>query len=268
MDKLLDKLIELGSEYGLRLLGAIVVLVLGLYLAKFIVKLVSKTRLFHKMPADVSKFALSTVGFLLKLIVILSVIAILGVPMSSIVALLGTAGLAIGLGIQGSLGNFAGGIILMIFRPFHVGDFIDTGTYSGFVEEIGIYYTYLRTIDNSRVVIPNSAVSNLSLKDLSAHDTRRVDIVFGVSYSSDIDQVNKILTETAAAHDLVLKDPEPVARLTKHNESSLDFVLRAWCKTEDYWTVYFDLNERIKKEFDANGIVIPFKQVDIHMKQD
>lgn len=267
MDTLVEKLIELGSEYGIKLVSAIIVLIVGLSLVKLLVKLVKKGKLFNKLPDDVSKFTLSVFSFLLKMLVILSVIAILGVPMASIVALLGTAGLAVGLGLQGSLGNFAGGIILMIFRPFHVGDFIDTGTHSGFVEEIGVYYTYLLTIDNSRVVIPNSVVSNISLKDLSAHDKRRVDIVFSVSYSSDIDKVKTIMTETAVSHELVLKDPEPFARLIKQDESSLNFVLRAWCKTEDYWSVYFDLNEQIKKVFDANEIVIPFKQIDVHMKQ-
>jgi len=266
MEEFLDKLIDFATEYGLRLVGALLVLVIGLNLVKLIMKIFSKSKTASKLPKDISKFALSAISFILKMVVILSVVAILGVPMTSIIALLSTAGLAVGLGLQGSLGNFAGGIILMIFRPFHVGDFIDIGTHSGFVEEIGVYYTYLTTIDNSRIVVPNSVVSNLALKDYSSHEKRRVDIIFSVDYSSDIDKVSKIITDTASAHELVINDPEPVARLMKHNESSLDFVMRAWCKSEDYWTVYFDLNEQIKKKFDENGISIPFKQVDVHMK--
>lgn len=267
MEQVITALISFATSYGLKLVGALIFLIVGLNVSKLLVKLIVKSKAFQKLSEDVRKFASSAISFVFKLVVIISFVAILGVPMASIIALLGTAGVAIGLGLQGSLGNFAGGIILMIFRPFHVGDFIDTGSYSGTVEEIGIYYTYLRTLDNSRVVIPNSVASNLSIKDVSTHDTRRVDFTFSVDYSSDIETVKKIMLETAAAHELVLDDPAPFARLVTQNSSSLDFACRVWCKNSDYWAVYFDLNEQIKKAFDANGISIPFPQMDVHVKQ-
>lgn len=267
MEQVITAIITFATTYGLKIVGALIFLIVGLSVSKLLVKLITKSKGFQKLSDDVGKFFSSALGFLFKLVVILSFIAILGVPMASIIALLGTAGVAIGLGLQGSLGNFAGGIILMIFRPFHVGDFIDTGSHSGTVEEIGIYYTYLRTGDNSRIVIPNSVASNLSIKDVSTHDTRRVDFTFSVDYSCDIETVKKIILETAAAHELVMKDPAPFARLVTQNASSLDFVCRVWCKNSDYWAVYFDLNEQMKKAFDANGISIPFPQMDIHVKQ-
>lgn len=267
MEQILNALISFATSYGLKIVGALVVLIVGLSVSKMLVKLILKSKGFQKLSDDVRKFAESALSFIFKLIVVLSFVAILGVPMASILALLGTAGVAIGLGLQGSLGNFAGGIILMIFRPFHVGDFIDTGSHAGTVEEIGIYYTYLRTTDNSRVVIPNSISSNLALKDVSTHETRRVDFVFAVDYASDIEKVKQIIIETASAHDLVLKDPAPFARLVTQNSSSLDFACRVWCKNSDYWTVYFDINEQMKKAFDENGISIPFPQMDVHVKQ-
>ena len=267
LEQAINAIISFATEYGLKIVGALLFLVIGLNVSKLLVKLIIKSKGFQKLSEDVRKFASSAIGFIFKLVVILSFVAILGVPMASILALLGTAGVAIGLGLQGSLGNFAGGIILMIFRPFHVGDFIDTGSYAGTVEEIGIYYTYLRTTDNSRVVIPNSVSSNLSFKDVSTHETRRVDFTFSVDYSSDIETVKKIILETAEAHDLVMKDPAPFARLVTHNASSLDFACRVWCKNSDYSAVYFDLNEQVKKAFDANGISIPFPQMDVHVKQ-
>ncbi|MBQ6051658.1 MAG: mechanosensitive ion channel [Clostridia bacterium] len=266
MEKFLDFLVDFAVEYGLKIVGALLVLVIGLSLCNLIIKLVRKGKAFNKLSLDTARFAASAMGIVLKLIVILTCIAILGVPMSSIIALLGTAGVAIGLGLQGSLSNFAGGIILMIFRPFHVGDYIDTGTYAGTVETIGVYYTYLTTIDNSRVVVPNSVVSNLTLKDFSSYEKRRVDLVFKVDYSNDIEKVKSVILETAANNELVLKEPAPFVRLSNHGDSSLDFTCRTWCASSDYWTVYFDLTENVKKAFDANGITVPFPQMDVHIK--
>ncbi len=262
----MSKLSDFAVEYGLRIVGALLVLIIGLNLVNLIIKIARKSKAFSKLSSDTARFTASVVGIILKLIVILTCVAILGVPMSSIIALLGTAGVAIGLGIQGSLSNFAGGIILMIFRPFHVGDFIDTGTYAGTVESIGVYYTYLITIDNSRIVVPNSVVSNLTLRDFSTFDKRRVDIVFKVDYSNDVEKVKSVITETVRKNELVLSDPEPFVRLSAHGDSSLDFTCRAWCASENYWKVYFDLTEEVKKAFDQNGISIPFPQMDVHIK--
>ncbi|MBQ6172965.1 MAG: mechanosensitive ion channel [Clostridia bacterium] len=266
MDDFLNTAVKFATEYGLKIVGALLVLIIGMSAVNVIVKIVKKSRSFSKLSADTAKFTASVIKTILKLIVILTCIAILGVPMSSIIALIGTAGVAVGLGIQGSLSNFAGGIVLMIFRPFHVGDFIDTGTYAGTVEAIGVYYTYLITIDNSRVVVPNSVVSNLTLRDYSSFEKRRVDIVFKVDYSNDIEKVKSVILDTAEKNELVLKDPAPFVRLSNHGDSSLDFTCRAWCNTADYWTVYFDLTENVKKAFDANGITVPFPQMDVHIK--
>lgn len=266
MDSFLDTVIKFATEYGLKIAGALLVLIIGMSVVNVIVKIVKKNKSFSKMSSDTAKFTASVIRIILKLIVILTCVAILGVPMSSIIALLGTAGVAVGLGIQGSLSNFAGGIILMIFRPFHVGDFIDTGTYSGTVEAIGVYYTYLITIDNSRVVVPNSVVSNLTLRDYSSFEKRRVDLVFKVDYSNDIEKVKSVILDTAEKNELVLKDPAPFVRLSNHGDSSLDFTCRTWCNSADYWTVYFDLTENVKKAFDENGITVPFPQMDVHIK--
>ena len=178
----------------------------------------------------------------------------------------GVSSLAIGLALQGSLANIAGGFVLVIAKPFAIGDFIISGDISGTVEEIGIFHTKIITIDNKRIVVPNSTISNATLVNATAMKTRRVDLTFTASYDNDIDKVERVLTEVCRAHRLVLDDPAPFARLSAHKDSALEYTVRAWCNTDDYWTVYFDLFRDVKNAFDKNGISIPYPQVDVHTK--
>ncbi len=258
------------SEYavtaGVRLVSAILVLAIGWRLIRFLIRRLSKGRGFRKLDDGARSFLTSLLSISLRVLLFLTVAAMLGIPMTNMVAVLGSAGLALGLALQGSLSNFAGGLMLLLFKPFHIGDYIDTHTDSGTVEEITIFYTTLITPDNRKITIPNGTLSNATLVNYSAQTTRRVDLNFSVAYSSDLETVKAALMRVATAHELVLADPEPMARLHQQGDSALIFVLRAHCKSADYWTVYFDLQEAVKQEFDRLGIEIPFPQLDIHQR--
>lgn len=262
----LAKLGEYASTAGLRIVGALLVLFVGFKLCKFILKLMKKSKAFSKLDGGVQTFLFSLLNILLKILIVLTAISILGVPMTNFVALLASAGVAIGASLQGSLSNLAGGIMILAFKPFKVGDFVDTAEGSGTVTEVTILYTILTTPDNRRVVIPNGTISNEAITNYSYYDIRRLDLTFSVAYDSDIKEVKQILLEKATEHTLVLKEPEmPFCRLSAHGESSLDFALRVWVKGSDYWTVNFDLKETVKNEFDARGIKIPYPQMDVHI---
>lgn len=266
-DNFLNTLINLCTSFGFKLLWAILILVIGLKLVKWVVKLVAKTKLFQAMDISVSKFLQNAIKIVLNVVVVMSAAIQLGVPAASFITVLSSCALAVGLALQGSLSNLAGSIMILIFKPFAVGDFIEAGGMSGTVNAINFFYTVLYTVDNKVVTMPNGALSNGNIINYSRLDYRRVDFTFSVGYTSDIEQVKKILLDCAKAHELVLTDPaEPMARLTKHGESSLDFILRVWCKNSDYWTVNFDLTESVKEAFDKAGIEIPFPQMDVHMK--
>jgi small conductance mechanosensitive channel len=199
------------------------------------------------------------------LFVIIAAINALGVQTASLIALLGAAGLAVGLALQGSLSNFAAGVLIVLFRPYKVGDWIEGGGVSGAVEEVQILTTVLKTGDNKRVIIPNSQIMGSTITNYSANDTRRVDLVVGVSYSDDLDKVRKELEDLVAADERILKDPAVTIAVSELADSSVNFVLRPWVSTADYWAVYFDLTERVKKRFDEVGISIPFPQRDVHI---
>ena len=265
--KLWDTLIELSATVGLKIIFAVLVLILGLILIKSFVKVVTKSKGFIKSDKTVQTFVKSSLSVTLKILLIISVVGILGVPLTSIVAVLASAGLAIGLALQGALANFAGGIIILIFHPFKAGDFIDNGTHSGTVDSITIFYTRLLTIDNKLITVPNSTMTSASITNFSAKDKRRVDLKFLASYDNDVEQVKNILLEIANNHPLVHKDPPAMSRLFSHGPNGLEYILRAWCDSKNYWTIYFDLNEAVKKEFDVKGIEIPYQQIDIHMRQ-
>lgn len=265
---LLQKLGEFASTAGIKLIGAFVIVFVGFRLCKWLLKLIQKGKGFHRLDTGVQTFLISFLNIVLKTLILLTAASVLGVPMTNFVAVLGSAGLAIGLALQGALANFAGGIMILIFKPFEVGDFIESAGVSGTVRSISILYTTLLTPDNRRIVIPNGTLSNATVVDYSSESSRRVELIFSVSYDSDIETVKQTLLDTASAHPLVLKDPAPFARLSKQNDSSLDFVLRVWCQSGDYWTVNFDLNEEVKKVFDQKGIEIPFPQMDVHLDRD
>ncbi len=262
MDAFLDTLYQFATTAGIRLLGAILVLIAGFVVTRIFTKKIRKNA---KMDAMLSRFTASFVNFGGKTLTIIIAVSILGVQMSSVVALIASAGVAIGLALQGSLSNIAGGILLVIFKPFRVGDYIKVGGEEGTVDDMNLFYTILKKPDNVTVSLPNATVSNSSLENLSVEGKRRVDFTVSVAYGTDTDRVKKLLLAIAANHELVLDDPAPFCRLDSFAESSLDFTLRVWAMKDDYWTVKYDLNESIDKAFRLSGIEIPFPQLDVHV---
>ena len=252
---------------GLRLLAAIAIVVVGWLLIKWLEGILKKGKLFGRMEVTVRNFLLAVISIALKVILILTAVATLGVNMTGLVTLIGSCGLAVGLALQGSLSNFAGGILILLCRPFRVGDFIEVGGNSGLVKNISILYTTITTVDNRDVVMPNGSLSNATVVNYTAEDLRRVDLDFNVAFGTDTESVKKVLLLLAEKHPQVLEAPAPFARLTGQNDSSLIFTLRVWVKKEDYWDVNFDLRERVKDAFEKLDIVVPFPQMDVHMHQ-
>ncbi|MCR5149703.1 MAG: mechanosensitive ion channel [Clostridiales bacterium] len=268
-EKLIEKIVEFCTTSGLKLLGAVLIIFIGFKVVKFLTGVVTRSKFYGKLEPTARSFCKSAVTISLKIIILVTAAAMLGVPMTSIIAVIGSAGLAIGLALQGGLSNIAGGFVILVFKPFMVGDYIEVGEFSGIVHSISVFYTKIYTLDNKKIMIPNSMMSSQSVVDFSALPTRRVDIKFSVAYDSDIDEVKNILIGVAEKEELVLSSPTPpFARLKEHGDSALIFELRAWCNTEDYWTVFFDLTENVKKAFDENGIQIPFPQMDVHFDKD
>lgn len=255
---------EFAVTYGGKLIGALLLLIIGFKVANIITKKASSSKAFGKIDASTRGFILNIISVLIKVLIGITALAIMGVPMTSMIAVIGSCGLAVGLALQGSLSNIAGGFIILVFKPFTVGDFITTGDVAGTVEDISIFHTKVLTGDNKRIIVPNSTISNATLTNVSALKERRVDLTFTAAYQNDIDTVEKVLTEVCSNHALVLRNPEPFARLSAHKDSALEYTVRVWCKAEDYWTVYFDLIKDVKKAFDKNGISIPYPQLDIH----
>ena len=266
LETMLAKLGELCVSFGGKLIAAILVLVIGMLLIKLVLKLLRKKKLGKHEDPTVHRFVLNLVKTALYVLLVVTIIAILGVPMASMVAVIASAGVAIGLALQGSLSNLAGGIMILIFRPFKLDDFIDASGLSGTVVDIGIFYTTLRTPDNKSITLPNGSLMNDKVINYSVHDTRRVDFTFDAAYGSDVEKIKNILLEEAAKHEKALKDPAPFARLSKQSDHSLTFTLRVWAESADYWTVNFDLLEAINARFEAEGIEIPFNQLDVHVK--
>ena len=245
---------------------ACVVYAIGVKLIKLFRKLVRKW--LDKKDADkgVKQFMdalVKCIGYFFLIVIILS---LFGIATTSVMAIAGSAGLTVGLALQGSLANFAGGVLILMLKPFKVGDYIQAAGFEGTVEQIGVFYTNLATIDNKLVMIPNGTLSNGSLINYSAKETRRVDLVFSVSYDSDLLKVRRVLKEIVDKHKLILQKPEPFIGLIHQNASSLDFTVRVWVKNSDYWTVYFDLLESVKNRFDEEDIDIPYPQMDLHLK--
>lgn len=256
-----------GVDLGPKVLAAIAILIIGRVVARFLEKLVRKVMANRQVEQTLISFTAHLTYALLMTFVILAAISKLGIQTTSFIAVLGAAGLAIGLALQGSLANFAAGVLLIIFRPFKVGDYIEGGGTAGTVEEIQIFTTLLKSPDNRKIIVPNAKMTADNITNYSAKDTRRVDMVFGVSYSDDLDKVRRIITGVLEADSRVLKDPAPVIAVATLNESSVDFVARPWVKSADFWAVKFDVTEAIKKKFDAERISIPFPQRDVHLYQ-
>ena len=252
-------------DYGLIVILAIVILVIGFWIIKKIVNGSRKLMTSRKIDETLIPFITSLISVTLKLLLLISVISYLGIPMTSFIAILGAAGLAIGMALSGTLQNFAGGVILLILKPFKVGDYIEAQGYAGVVNEIQIFNTIITTLDNKRVIIPNGGLSTGALTNYTAEPTRRVDIVFGISYSDNIDKARDVINSVIAKNEKIMKDPEPFIGVVELADSSVNLVTRVWSKTSDYWDVFFFLQENVKKEFDKKGVSIPFPQHDIHM---
>lgn len=269
MEELLNKITNYLISGGLRILLAGLLIFVGFKLIKFLISRIAKGRGFQKIDPSAQSFIKSFVGIAAKILIIITAAAVLGVPMTSMTAIIGSAGLAIGLALQGGLSNLAGGFLLLVFKPFAIGDYISTADgYEGTVVKIDIFYTTLKMADNTKIVVPNGKLSNETISDVSHYGTRRVELKLTAGYQNDVDRVIGILKETAAAHPLVIDDPAPpFAALASHGDNALHYVLRAWCNKDDYWTVYYDLSAEIKKEFDRNGIEIPYPQLDVHLKE-
>lgn len=246
---------------------AIIVLIIGLAVIRKITKLVGKQIEKSKMDDTLKPFMMSLVSGILKVLLLISIVGILGVETSSFVAVLAAAGFAVGLAFQGSLSNFAGGILLLVVRPIKVGDYIEANGFSGTVEAIEILNTTLKTPDNNVIYIPNGILSNTSITNYSVKETRRVDLTFAVGYEQDGDRVKNVLSEIINSHPLVLKDPEAFIRMSGHGDSAVEFTMRAWVNAGDYWNVHFDIIESVKKRFDQEGISIPYPQMDIRVEK-
>ena len=261
---LLNSLLELSTKAGIRLVLALLVLTVGLKAAKIITKKIMKSRGMQRAEISVRSFMNNLLLISMDAVVVVSAALIIGIPATSFIALLGTAGVAIGLALQGAFSNFAGGIMILIFHPFKVGHYIETDGLSGTVKDISIFYTVLKTVDNKNITIPNGTLMNSSVINYSAEETRRVDLDFPLSHDIDSELVKAILLKAVNDHELSLKDPEPFARITAQTRDTTDFTLRVWCKSSDFWTLKLDLLETIKKEFEKNGIKIPYQQLDVH----
>ena len=244
---------------------AIVVFIVGRLIAKVLVKVIEGLLVRAKVDSMLVEFIRSIANAALLIVVIIASLDMLGLNTTSLIAMLGAAGLAVGLALQGSLQNFASGVLLIIFRPFQVGNYIDAGGISGTVEKITIFNTIMLTPDNREIIVPNGAVYGGTITNFSARDTRRIDMVFGISYGDDIKKARDILMETLEADERVLKDPAPNVALSELANSSVNFVVRPWVNSGDYWDVKWDMNKKIKLALDANGISIPFPQMDVHM---
>ncbi|WP_373599270.1 mechanosensitive ion channel family protein [Paraclostridium bifermentans] len=269
LETVVNNFITWITTSGVRLVIGLILLWIGLKLVKKFEKHFSNFLENKKVDTTLVRFLDSLVGYGLKILLFITVLGYWKIELTGFAALVASGGVAIGLALQGSLSNFAGGFIILLLRPFKVGDYIETGSYQGTVEEIGLFYTKLATVDNKLILIPNGGLSNGSLVNYSAKPKRRVDLTFGVGYESDLTHVKAVLTDILSKHKLIIDDPAaPFVGVSAHSASSVDFVVRAWCKSEDYFTIYFDLLEEVKIRFDQEGISIPYPQMDLHLKKE
>lgn len=263
-----EKAIELLVSYGPKLVMAIVVLLIGMWAIKIATRAINRAMERGKMEPSLRKFLNNVIGVLLKILLIISVASMAGIATTSFVAILGAAGLAVGLALQGSLANFAGGVLLLLFKPFKIGDVVEAQGYTGKVHEIQIFNTILKTPDNKTIFIPNGPLAGGTLTNYSTESQRRVDMTFGIGYEDDMARAKKILRRLIAEDERILPQPAPVVVVTELGDSSVNIAVRVWCNATDYWNIYFDMQEKVKLTFDQEGISIPFPQQDVHVFQN
>lgn len=267
MEKYLNQFYTMAVGYAPQILLAVVTLFIGFQIVKIITKHFERRLTKRALDTTVKNFLVSLVNIGLKAAVVISVASILGIKTTSFVAVLGAAGLAIGLALQGSLSNFAGGVLIIIFRPFKVGDFIDAQGHSGTVNDIQIFNTVLKTPDNKTIIIPNGGLANASVVNYSVEPQRRVDMTFGIGYNDDITKAKKVLNDLIAADERILKDRTPFLAVTELADSSVNLVMRVWVDKANYWGVYHDMQEKVKVTFDKEGISIPYPHQEVYMHQ-
>ena len=263
--EIMDQLLQFGTDYGLKIIGAFIILILGRIAAGIARKLIKKALERADTDPAIVSFAGSLIYILILTFAILAALAKFGIQTASFVAILGAAGFAVGFALQGSLGNFASGVLILVFRPFRIGDFIDAAGVTGTVKDIHLFTTLLATPDNVQIIVPNGKLYGDIIKNYSANDTRRVDMVIGIGYGSSMKKAAELMEGLIKADERILTDPAPTIAVAELADSSVNFIVRPWVKKEDYWTVKFDLTEKIKETFDANDIEIPFPQHSIHM---
>ena len=263
-----EKMMEALTLYGMKIIAAVVIIVVGLWISKIIKNCFVKTLQKKEVDPTLVGFFASMLHGGLVIFVVISAISKLGVQTTSFVAVIGAAGLAVGLALQGSLSNFAAGILLILFKPFKVGNFVKAGGEAGVIVEVGIFTTELKTPDNVQIIIPNSTIMGSAITNVSAHPTRRIDMTLGVGYDDDLNKAKQIIEDLLAADERVLKDPVATIAVAKLGDSSVEFVIRPWVNSADYWAVKFDFTKAVKEKFDAEGISIPYPQSDVHVFQE
>jgi len=265
VNTLWEKLNDVVITFGPRLIGAIITLIIGWWIIGIIQRSVRKNFEKREMEPSLRGFLNSIIGILLKILLLISVIGMIGVQMTSFIAILGAAGLAVGMALSGTLQNFAGGVIILLFKPFKVGDYIEAQGHAGSVNEIQIFNTILKTPDNKTIIIPNGGLSTGSMINYSTEPRRRVDFVFGIGYGDDVDKAKQVLKKLIDEDERILQEPAPFIAVKELGDSSVDLVVRAWAESSHYWGIYFDMHEKVYKSFDKEGLNIPFPQMDVHV---
>lgn len=265
LESITTTMVAWATLYGVKIVVALLIFVIGKWVAKKMRGVTEGLMLSREVDDALVNFGSSMVYYALLIFVVIAALGQIGIQTASFVAIVGAAGLAVGLAMQGSLSNFAAGVLIIIFKPFKIGDFVEMAGTAGVIENIMIFTTEMKTGDNKKVIVPNSSVLGGIITNYSANDTRRVDLVMGIGYNDDIDKAKGVLAELINADERVLKDPAPLIAVSELADSSVNFVVRPWVKSADYWGVYFDLTEAVKKRFDQEGISIPYPQQDIHL---
>lgn len=262
----IEKLLNKAFDLGVQLLIALIVVVIGFKLIKILEKKLKKENKFAKLDNSVKTFVISILSISLKALLLVVAAAIIGIPTTSFITIIGSCGVAIGLALQGGLSNLAGGIMLLIFKPFNVGDYIESEGREGAVKAVSMFYTTITTADNKEIQLPNGNLLNNEIVNYSANTERRLDLEFNVSYDTKIDKVKKVINDVIDNSEYILQDKDKIVRLLRHSDNSLTFAVKVWVKTEDYWNTHFELQENVKNAFDKNKIEIPYPQLDIHQK--
>lgn len=257
MQAIITNLAAMATAAGGKIILALLVLIIGNILIKSVLKFLGKSKMMDKIEGTLRTFILSFLKAGLYAILAISIIGIMGVPMASVVAVLASAGVAIGLALQGALSNLAGGIMLMIFKPFHQGDYVSAAGVEGVVKEVTLFYTVILTLDNKRITVPNGSLMNANITDYSAEELRRVDLQFACAKSEAPAKIQDMMIAAMKANPKVLSDPEPFARISGGTNEAMEFTVRAWCKSDDYWDVYFDLTQKITESMAENGVKAP-----------